>query len=178
MNKPSKTFAGYAAVEFLRRISERAGSYVGEGTNHEGDTFRGSMVIEPTASRVGVRLTYIAKGTAGAYEGVVLHVEDALLAPQGSESMMLCSVHSNAKSLIVHPATVVEERDTSWVAIFDSGPPDTPGGLHERIHITLWRNGDVSYDYEWAVGEMNMAMRSHVRMPPAHSHPPLSEAES
>ena len=159
-----KTVTEYTAGEVVKELAARDGMYEGEGTNHEGDRFRGALRVDALVGGTGARLTYVAKGSSGPYTGVVLHAEEALVSRSDVHRLVLCNVHSNAKTLIVHPAVHTVEEEHTWRAVFDSGPPAVPRGLRERIHLTLWNDGDIGYDYEWAVGDMDMGVRSRVRM--------------
>ena len=49
----------------IERLANRLGDYEGEGTNHEGQKFFGSMTIESLLDKKGILLSFKAVGEDG-----------------------------------------------------------------------------------------------------------------
>ena len=148
-------------TEIVRIISARTGEYVGEGTNHEDQSFVGLLKIFPVVKDHGVSISFTATGL----DGKLFHQEQSLIAPSISEKLCLWNLNTNIPGLVEHEFRRAENlvgADHSFV--FGFGTPTATSSFREEIAIDLWQNGDISYRYSWGMPGGSFEARSAVRM--------------
>src|SRR6185295_15274128 len=82
--------------DILSVLLQHAGSYVGEGINHEQESFQGHLTLTPIGQ--GFSLTFIATGL----EGTIYHRESTLIAATFTGQIALWTLNSNVPGVLQH----------------------------------------------------------------------------
>lgn len=146
--------------ETLRLLAAREGAFGGDGINHEGQTFRGEIVIAPVIGARGVAIDFRATGL----DGTLHHEEHSLVAPALDGILTHWLFCSNLPAMAPHSLRGCD-RDSDRVTIrFGLNDPEDLTLFREEIAIDLWENGDVGYRYAWGMPGAPYGDRSALRM--------------
>lgn len=143
----------------VEELLTRAGSYVGEGTNHEGERFSGELRLSAVGSRNGLSLWFRATGV----EGAVYHEEHTLIGTRPDGRPALWTLNSNVPFLLEH--VLVESSDSSSFR-FRFGDPAASDTFREEIILTPHEDGRLTYAFFWGMPGGEFAERSAVTMAP------------
>jgi uncharacterized cupin superfamily protein len=146
----------------LDLLFSRAGTYLGEGTNHEGQKFTGTLKLHPSVAGKGLTLDFVAVGK----DGIQYHREHSLVGLNPAESLSLWVLSTN------HPGVVEHKLHASEGGlVFRCGDFVDQRSFREEIAIDFWDNGDLGYRYSWGLPGGEFQERSSVRMPNAKTKP-------
>ena len=93
-------------MKLLAALNSRAGAFRGNGVNHEGQPFVGTLTIAPVMAGAAVTLHYTATGL----NGQALHEEFALLGLGDDQRLCLWPVMTELPFVIPHRAIDASER--------------------------------------------------------------------
>ena len=143
-------------------LIERKGLYSGEGINHEGQKFRGTLSLEPIIGGKGIELRFKAQGE----KGEAYHEEQSLIAPTFSRGISLFVISNNHPALAEHTLNREEplKSGDGKRLIFGLGDPKDAKTFREEIAVDLFTNGDLAYTYCWGMPGGEFTERSGVRM--------------
>ena len=150
--------------EVLEALCARAGRYVGQGINHEGEPFTGRLELRAVVGLRGVVLEFVASGV----KGEVFHEEHTLIAPAADGQPALVTLSNNAPGLLVLPqrTDVAPHGEGCERVAFALGDPEERETLRLEQALDLWTDGDVSYRFAWGMPGGEFAERSAVRLRP------------
>lgn len=83
----------------LTLLQERQGGYAGEGTNREGESFRGRLQLSSASEGAGMLLAFDARSLDGL---ICFHAEHSLIARDASGELVLWHLGSNLGFLTPH----------------------------------------------------------------------------
>jgi hypothetical protein len=146
----------------LADLIGRKGQFTGHGVNHEGQTFRGTLILAPILSSKGVSISFRAEGK----DGTVYHEEQSVIGPTMNESLGLWVISNNHPAVIQHELSRVEtlRDERGKTLIFGIGAPEARNTFREEIAMDLHENGDIGYRYFWGMPGGEFKERSGVRM--------------
>jgi hypothetical protein len=145
----------------LIKLVSRAGSYLGDGKNHEGQPFKGSLEISNLLSGRGVLFVFRATGL----DGTFFHEEFSTIAPSMGGELMLFNLNTNAPGMVAHRlARSVNSREEIALMVFLHGDLSNGHTFREEITIELHSNGSIGYKYAWGMPGGEFADRSSVVM--------------
>ena len=133
--------------------------YKGNGINHEGENFFGTLRVQTLLDGQGVLLHYEAR-LAG---NEVVHSECTLLAPNMSGTLSLWPLMSELPGVLPHVAIREEERS----ATFSTGSRDARDEFREEIEIGIEGDGSLSYAHAWGMPGGNFEDRSRCTLRPS-----------
>jgi hypothetical protein len=138
----------------------------GRGRNHEDETFRGELRIQPLAGGRGVLLHYSAdvegRGT--------VHAESTLLAPGPDGRLCLWPVMTELPVVLPHTEQASSPAPHHAVhTVFSSGPRDDPKAFREEITIAIHRDGKVTYAHAWGLPGGAFEDRSSCELAPCET---------
>ncbi|MGV3525850.1 MAG: hypothetical protein ACO1RX_16625 [Candidatus Sericytochromatia bacterium] len=135
-------------------LSLACGTYSGRGSNHSGEAFAGTLVLEPVLAGQGFQLRYLATGR----DGSLLHAEHSLLAPDANGLWCLWNFNTNSPGLLCH--RLVNWQPERGLAEFVLGDLNDPTQFREQITLRLENGGSLSYTYAWGQPGGDFAERS------------------
>lgn len=145
----------------VSKLARRAGVYFGEGINHEGQTFTGSLTIATLLGGRGISFAFKATGK----DGDVFHEEFTTIAPTFCGEIVLFNLNTNLPGLVAHTLkrteTVSENVETLEFLHGDLLDAQT---FREKITVELHSNGSIGYKYAWGMPGGPFADRSAVVM--------------
>ena len=133
--------------------------YKGVGVYHEGESFVGTLRVQPLVSGQGVLLHYEAR----VGEDEVVHAESTLVAPDMSGTLTLWPVMSELPGVLPHKAILQGENR----AVFASGPKEDESAFREEISIALGEDGSLTYAHAWGMPGGEFEDRSSCRLWPS-----------
>ena len=134
-------------------------AYRGRGVNHEGESFVGTLKLQPVVGGQGLILHYEAKVDGDE----VVHTESTLWAPDMDGTATLWPVMSELPGVLPHKA--IRQGETE--ATFASGPREDRTVFREEISISLVQDGSVTYTHAWGLPGGEFKDRSSCRMWPS-----------
>lgn len=147
--------------EILNQLSAATGFYTGEGINHEGQPFLGSLSLLPILDGRGFSLKFTATGK----DGTVYHKEESTIAPSMSEAMTLWNFNSNTPGLLAHELRKTPAKAKAKASyVFGFNKPEEINAFREEVAVDIWENGELSYTYSWGMPGGEFKERSGVRM--------------
>jgi hypothetical protein len=145
----------------LEVLKKSAGSYEGNGINHEGQPFRGKLTLRPILNGRGLSLQFSASGM----DGTLYHQEESTIAPSLDDKLTLWNFNTNTPGLLPHPLKRTQPRPGARQSfVFGFNAPEKKQSFREEIALELWENGDLSYTYSWGMPGGEFKERSGVRM--------------
>lgn len=135
-------------------LSLACGTYSGRGSNHSGEAFAGTLVLEPVLAGQGFQLRYLATGR----DGSLFHAEHSLLAPDAEGHWCLWNFNTNSPGLLCH--RLVTWQPQSGLAQFVYGDLSDTTQFREQISLGLESGGSLSYAYAWGLPGGDFAARS------------------
>lgn len=148
--------------EILQALLARAGSYRGEGTNHEQQTFIGRFDLRSVVEDRGVCIEFTATGVD---DDEVYHREFTLVAPGADSTLDMVTLSNNAPStLTLELRRAGEEEGSERTIVFGIGAPEASDTLRMEVALDLWPGGELTYRFSWGLPGGEYAPRSSVRM--------------
>ena len=148
-------------MKILHKLQKCSGTYVGQGVNHEGQAFTGTLVLLPKFDGKGFTLDFTAKGA----DGSVYHREHSLLGPTPSQKISLWVMSTNHPGVMEHTLTEREATPGAEASLFfQMGDLKNRDTFREEIVLDLWPGGDLSYRYFYGVSGGDFQERSGARM--------------
>ncbi len=145
----------------LSQLNETIGTYVGEGTNHEGQIFTGRLQIQPLLENRGSQLHFSAIGK----DGTVYHKEDSMIAPSIQEKLTLWNFNTNSPGLVPHELRKSDAKDGAQLSlVFGFNQPSDKSTFREEVTLDIWDKNSLSYTYSWGLPGGEFQERSGVRM--------------
>lgn len=149
------------AVDLLQALLDSPTRFAGDGVNHEGQAFRGVLVLQRLASDRGIMLHYTAE-----VDGREVHAESTLLA-RGEHGLCLWPVMSELPFVLPHLESSSTSSETRLVSVvFSSGPRENTERFREEITLALHRDGKLSYAHAWGMPGGAFEDRSACEMEP------------
>ena len=136
----------------LADLIAKGGVYQGSGTNHEGQSFIGSLALTPCAKGRGLSLDFVATGLSGE----TFHTEHSLIGPTLDDGIAIWILSSNHPGVTEHRLTDEEqsrksETEECRTLVFRCGDMTNVKTFREEVYLDLWTNGDVGYRYAWGM---------------------------
>jgi hypothetical protein len=143
------------AIDFLLT---RCGSYVGDGTNQEGLSFKARLEMKARVHENLVEIAFRAEDGDAAFHEEASWITPDLL----NEKLCLWTVSSNTPGMLRHelaedssPGEAVERR-----FVFRLGNPEDKRLFRQEIALDLRRDGSIEYSYAWAVPHEALEQRT------------------
>lgn len=145
----------------IQALLAKSGTYEGFGINHEGQRFKGALILTPRVERKGVSLDFSATGD----DGAVFHKEHSLVGLTPRETASLWVLSNNHPGVVEHQLVESEAiAGVEWSLCFAFGDQSDRNAFRETITIDLWASGEISYRYAWGMPGGEFAERSSVKM--------------
>ena len=136
----------------IAKLAERVGQYSGGGVNHEGQAFRGELVLSLLLKGAGIHLSFKASGD----DGTIFHEETTTIAPDLMGEVGLYNLNTNMPGLTHHRLI----QETGEKAVFAFGDRTDHNTFREEITLELNADGSVGYKYAWGMPGGEFAERS------------------
>jgi len=133
--------------------------YRGSGVNHEGESFVGTLKVQPLVEGQGVLLHYEARVD----RDEVVHTESTLMAPDMDGTLTLWPVMSELPGVLPHKAISQGEK----MATFASGPKADEAVFREEISVSLGQDGSLTYSHAWGMPGGEFKERSSCKLWPS-----------
>lgn len=147
--------------EILSQLSSIVGSYSGNGINHEGQQFKGTLTLKPLLGGRGFSIHFTATGQ----DGTVYHQEESTIAPSMNEKLTLWNFNTNSPALLGHELRGSNPKPESIASlVFGFNKPTDTATFREEIALDIWNNKEISYTYSWGMPGGEFKERSGVRM--------------
>lgn len=148
-------------IDALRFLSDYAGTYKGQGVNHEGEAFVGEFELHqhPTLRSMSLRF----KATSD--EGQVYHQEETTIAQDVSGKPALWSLCNNAPGMLQLNFRRYETADEGCrTLVFGLGDLGSDHDYRQEVSIDLFRDGTLGYRFAWGMPGGEFSPRSGVRL--------------
>ena len=150
-----------AYMNDLIKLVSRVGTYSGDGKNHEGQHFKGTLEIRNLLGGRGV--LFVFKATA--LDGTFFHEEFSTIAPTIGGELMLFNLNTNTPGMVAHSLSrTVNTGDEMASMVFLYGDLSNGQTFREQITIELHSNGCIGYKYAWGMPGGSFTDRSSVVM--------------
>jgi hypothetical protein len=150
-----------SATELMELLTGYAGSYRGEGLNHEEQSFEGELEVRAVVGGRGATLSYSATGPTG----VIYHAEHSLIGLDEQGSLALWPVMVQLPAVLPHQLVSSSEGASGRrTLVFRHGDPAQEEVFRQELTLDLWPNGDVSYRHAWGLPLGIYKERSSARM--------------
>jgi hypothetical protein len=137
-------------------LIELMGLWEGEGVNHEGQAYRGRMVVEPPMNQAAMLVRFVATGLDGAaYHREVLM---AGLTAEGEE--VAFSISNNLPGIVRFEMA----RPAPNHVVFTFGRLENNDSFREVITIRRDADGGIFHGFAWAMPGEAMQERSSARL--------------
>lgn len=147
-----------SAYDLVSKV--RAGRYMGEGVNHEGQPFNGALELRSLLGQRAFGLSFSARGAGGED----YHQEETILGPGPQGELCLVSVNTNDPLLRTYALVRDETHEETRRLVFGWGRPEERETFRCQISLEVYPNGDLGYRYAWGLPGGGFADRSGVRM--------------
>jgi hypothetical protein len=146
-------------MNLLKALLSQAPTFVGNGSNHEGEHFVGRLELQPLVNDSALVLHY----TATRSDGKPLHQEATLLAVAPDGALCLWPVMEELPFVLPHRAidSSHDEEDGTLAVLFASGPRDMAHTFREEITIALKPGGELRIAHSWGMPGGVFAERSN-----------------
>lgn len=152
-------------MTLLATLASRAGAFRGNGVNHAGQPFVGTLQVAPVMAGRAVTLHYTATGL----DGQALHEEFALLALADDQRLCLWPVMTELPFVMPHRAIGAGDAAVDCQrAVFATGPRDAMSSFREEISIECLADGGISYAHAWGMPGEALAHRSRCALQREH----------
>lgn len=141
-------------MDVISLLGKVAGSYQGDGVNHEGEAFSGFLTIAPVLNGKGIEILYQATGV----DGACFHQEKTIVAKNFSGNLKMWNLNTNSPGM-----AELELRYATKDIIFGVGNPNNKSEFREEIKIEL-DNETIGYHYSWGIPGGDFEYRSGLRM--------------
>lgn len=139
-------------------LKKYLGTFTGEGLNHEGEKFAGSMEIISLFGGKGLQIRFEATSLKDPH--LIFHSEVSTLAQNARGGFSLFNFNSNTPFLAEH---VLQESSENLNFVFHFGKTDDPNTFREEIRLELLSEG-IGYHYSWGLPGGEFKYRSGVKM--------------
>lgn len=147
-------------TDAIAELVERAGTYRGEGINHDRQPFVGTLTLRAVAGVPGVALEFMARGEGGE----VFHAEHTLIGPGEGGRPTLVTLGSNGGGLLVLPLRREEAEADTRTLVFGVGDPADRAAFRMEVAVDLHPDGALGYRYSWGLPDGDFAPRSGLRL--------------
>jgi predicted enzyme related to lactoylglutathione lyase len=145
----------------LSQLNEMIGTYVGEGVNHEGQSFTGRLQIQSLLEGRGFQLKFSATGK----DGTVYHKEESTIAPCIREKLTLWNFNTNTPGLVPHELRKNDAKSGAQASfVFGFNQPIDKSTFREEVALDIWDKKALSYTYSWGLPGGDFQERSSVRV--------------
>jgi len=142
-------------------LTKAAGSYAGEGVNHEGENFSGFCILNPVLPQKLISVRSEAKGTTG----VVYHEEVSWIGRDLSGALTLFVSSNNHPGITPHQFHRLEEtQEGSRKIIFRFGDPAEVQSFREEVTFAIEADGSLCHQYSWGLPGGEFRERSGSKM--------------
>lgn len=150
-------------MNLLDALNSHAGKVRGNGLNHEGKPFVGTLQIAPVMAGRAVTLHYKATGL----DGQAMHEEFALLALADDQRLCLWPVMTELPFVLPHRALGIGDAAQNGAReVFATGPRDHVASFREEIRIECGADGSIVYAHAWGMPGGEFAARSRCEFLP------------
>lgn len=140
-----------------------AGTYLGQGTNHEGEAFTGQLRLKGVVGGLGLRLHFRALLA----DGTLVHEEESLISHSLEGGWTLWCLNTNAPGAYAHKLVAGPlPLGATQAFVFEHGNVDDITSFRERITLSLHPEGALGYAYAWGLPGGEFAERSGLVMKP------------
>nr|WP_295778149.1 hypothetical protein [Rhodoferax sp.] len=146
-------------MNLLKALLAQAPVFVGNGSNHEGESFAGRLEMQALVNGSALVLHY----TATRADGRHLHKEATLLAAAQDGALCLWPVMEELPFVLPHRAidSTHDEEDGTLAVLFASGPRDAMNTFREEITISLNPGGELRIAHSRGMPGGAFVERSH-----------------
>lgn len=142
-------------------LQKAAGSYVGEGVNHEGENFSGFCILNSVLPQKLISVRSEAKGATG----VVYHEEVSWIGRDLEGVLTLFVTSNNHPGITPHLFHRLEETPQGAKKIvFRFGNPDEVQSFREEVIFAIEADGSLQHHYSWGLPGGEFMPRSGSRM--------------
>jgi hypothetical protein len=141
-------------------LQKSLGAFAGEGVNHEGQRFKGTLRLREAVPGKALALESKAEGM----DGEVYHHELSWVGPDLAGALTLYVASSNHPAIAPHLFHRLEEQEGARVAVFRCGDFETHQGFREEVAFSFFPDGSVSHHYSWGLPGGKFEPRSGSRM--------------
>lgn len=150
-------------MDILQALLSLPPSFRGPGVNHEGESFTGTLALQPLVGGAAVMLHY----SAALPDGRIVHTEATLLGRSTEGKLCLWPVMAELPAVLPHfEIDLALPGDHLAAATFASGPREAAGMFREEITICLGHDGRLAYAHSWGLPQGSFAERSSCVMLP------------
>lgn len=148
-------------VPLMTRLREFAGSYQGQGLNHEGEKFRGEfeLAVELDGSLATISFQAIdeSDATSAGFHNERTWITDDLI----TGGTALWTVSTNTPGVLRLPL-IEDSADGSYLSrvTFRLGDPKDETRFREQIFLGLRHDRAIEYVYSWGVPHQKFDVRS------------------
>jgi hypothetical protein len=147
--------------EILETLKKACGVYLGEGINHEGQTFTGRLSLEPLLAGRGFQINF----SATEKDGKLYHQEASTIAPAMTEKLTLWNFNTNTPGLVPHELRSASAKPSAISSlVFGFNSPQDDKAFREEVALDIWDSNSISYTYSWGMPGGEFKERSGVRM--------------
>jgi len=145
----------------IQQLQKYVGKFLGNGINHENESFLGELEIKPMINAKGLMISFCATGK----DETIFHQEETIIAPTETENIALWTLNSNVPYFYKHDYVFSEpvEGATATFKFYHNKPEDLQS-FREEIAIDLWPDGNISYRYSWGMPGGDYKERSGLRL--------------
>jgi hypothetical protein len=149
-------------MNLLAALLSQSPTFIGTGTNHEGENFVGRLEMQALVNASALMLHYTATRTDGKH----LHKEATLLAVGPDGALCLWPVMEELPFVLPHRAidSAHDKAGGSLAVIFATGPRDMINTFREEITIALKPGGELRIAHSWGMPGGAFAQRSTCTM--------------
>jgi hypothetical protein len=142
----------------MNALRQAAGSYRGEGVNHEGEKFFGTFVMNELLGGIGLEIKFEANSLTNS--SVKFHAEHSIVAPNAANGVSLFNLNTNMPFLAEHRCS---EESSKGQIIFRYGDPANRSSFREEVHLIIMASS-IRYEYHWGMPGGDFAYRSGATM--------------
>lgn len=143
----------------IHKLKKMKSRFVGEGINHEGQSFKASFEISSKPEINGVSFVFEAKG----FDGTPFHLESSLIGKNMMGQTALWVLSSNHPGIFERSLKGEEKTPSGYKYIFGFGNIEDRNTFREEIHIEL-TDHTVKYIYSWGLPGGDFSERSGCMM--------------
>lgn len=135
------------------------GQFIGEGINHDNQSFEAKFIATQTAGVKGVAFRFEARGK----DQTAFHLESSLLGHNMKGELALWVMSSNHPGIFERPLKATNKTKDGIEFIFAFGDKDNRNVFREEILLVI-HPSSVRYMYSWGMPGGDFAERSGCTM--------------
>ena len=135
------------------------GQFIGEGINHDNQSFEAQFIATQTTGVRGVAFRFEARGK----DQAAFHLESSLLGHNMKGELALWVMSSNHPGIFERPLKSANKTEHGTEFIFSFGDKDNRNVFREEISLDI-RPSSVRYVYSWGMPGGDFAERSGCTM--------------